>query len=739
MRQVLSIIFTLMSIIGHTQNIVTGRVIDVKTQEPVSYAVIGAKNDLNPVIADANGLFRLNVNSDSVELIVTGIGYERSRNRYATGNNITIQLNKGVLNLKELVVYSGINTNTNGNTISKIDLHIRPVQSSQELLRNVPGLFIAQHQGGGKAEQIFLRGFDIDHGTDINISVDGLPVNLVSHAHGQGYADLHFLIPELVKAIDYGKGPYFTSYGNLATAGYVQFETRSVLEKGTVQLERGMFNNTRALAMVPLLKRKNQDAYIASEILYNDGPFDQPQHFNRFNVHSRYNIRLNEKVKIGIIATWLNSKWNASGQLPQRAVDAGTVGRFGEIDHESGYTDRFNIAIKSQQALGKNSQLENQAYFVQTQFNLYSNFTFFLNDTVNGDQIRQREKRNILGWQSKYTTRYYLGETRYVTTLGAGIRQDRTTGSELSHTKDRTQLVEQKQFGNIRENNSWLYAEQQVNPGRLLFTLGIRADHFRFAYTDILTKSNQEQTKSILSPKASLQYNFSRQLQLYLKTGKGFHSNDTRVVLDNSANKILPAVYGTDLGLIWKPVPALLVNAAVWSLRSQQEFVYVGDEGVVEASGASRRKGIDLSFRYQLSSHFFADADFTWSRSRTSDLPTGENYVPLAPRFTNTGGIHYQSKKGFSGSLRYRWLKDRPANEDGSITARGYFVADAVLNYAFKKYELGLVTENLFNTKWNEAQFATTSRLRSESLPVTELHFTPGIPFFAKVRAAIFF
>jgi TonB-dependent Receptor Plug Domain/CarboxypepD_reg-like domain len=719
---------------------ISGKVIDKITKEPVEYAMVQWIQNGEAKLSDKQGHFDIAVASDSAELLVTGIGYEPSRMVYTkTEKRITVELKRGTVNLKELVLVSSPFNNNANNIISKIDLKLRPVKSSQELLRNVPGLFIAQHQGGGKAEQIFLRGYDIDHGTDVQVVVDGLPVNMVSHAHGQGYADLHFVIPELVKNIDYGKGPYYKEYGNLNTAAYVQLETKSKLDKNTLQLEGGTFNTFRGLAMLKLLDTKKQDAYIASEILYSDGPFKNAQKFNRFNVQAKYNLALTDKSTISFSTSLLNSRWNAGGQIPQRAIDNGTITRFGEIDGESGYTGRFNASLKTTHQFSRNSRFENQAFYSRYHFNLFSNFTLFLNDPVNGDQIKQKEKRDILGYQAKYTLKKYAGNTSFVTTAGAGIRNDRTHNSELLHTKEMTTVLDNIQLGDITETNAWIYADEKISMGKWLINPGIRADWFNFKYNDKLTALQQQQNRAIVSPALNLQYNLSKKTQLYVKTGKGFHSNDTRVVLDNTAKKILPAVYSTDFGITWKPVPQLLVNAAVWYIKSEQEFVYVGDAGIVEAGGQSRRQGIDLSLRYQLTKKLFADANINPAKARAIGEPKGSNYIPLAPTLTSTGGINYQATSGFNGSLRYRYIKNRPANEDGSVTALGYFVADASVNYTKRKYEIGLVAENIFNTKWNEAQFETTSLLKNETAAVTELHFTPGTPFFVKARIAVFF
>lgn len=295
MQKITIILLCLLPFLATAQPFAKGRVIDAQNREAVPFALV--KNLYNSEIrlTDKEGLFAITPGRDSIALQISGIGYQSEQVIIAQSQHLTIPLQRGAIHLKELVLFSGSSNNNTNNTISKIDLQVRPAKSAQELLRYVPGLFIAQHQGGGKAEQIFLRGYDIDHGTDISISVDGIPVNLVSHAHGQGYADLHFLIPELVKNIDHGKGPYYAMQGNLATAGYVQFETKNKLDKNLLQVETGLFNTQRALAMLQLLNKEKQDAYIAAELLYSDGPFERPQYFNRFNIQGRYNRQLGSR------------------------------------------------------------------------------------------------------------------------------------------------------------------------------------------------------------------------------------------------------------------------------------------------------------------------------------------------------------------------------------------------------------------------------------------------------------
>ncbi len=732
-------IFTLLffSLSIKSQVTYQSRVADAFSNEPVDGAFIRAGK--TTAVSDKDGIFTIQIQNDqTIAISAIGYGLQIIPLNLLQKN---IALKPAAFNLKELVIAGKANY-TISNTISKIDLNIRPVNSAQELLRYVPGLFIAQHQGGGKAEQIFLRGFDIDHGTDVQITVDGMPVNMVSHAHGQGYADLHFVIPELIKNIDYGKGSYYTEKGNFNTAGYVDLQTKNHLNKNTIQLEAGQFNSFRALAMMNVLPKENkkQNAYIAAEFLYADGPFESPQHFNRFNIWGKYHLHLNERTKLFVSTNLFNSKWNASGQVPERAVNDGSISRFGAIDNtESGYTGRFNINTKLQRRLRNNDLLEHQLYYSRYQFNLFSNFTFFLNDPVNGDQIKQKEDRDIYGYSSKMNFIRSKGNVQLNTTVGTGLRYDVTTNSELSSTLNKTTVIKAMQLGDIKEANAFLYADEKVEFGNWLLNLGIRADYFHNAYNDELNISLPAQQQFIISPKLNIQYTVGKQLQFYLKNGKGFHSNDTRVVVPQNGKQILPAAYGTDLGFIWKPFPSLLINSAFWHLFLEQEFVYVGDAGIVEPGGKTKRMGVDVSMRYQVHKTIFADANINYAHGRSVEDAKGENYIPLAPDVTSTGGLNYQNQNGWNASLRYRYIKNRSANEDYSITAKGYFVTDASVSYSKTKYTIGAAVENLLNTEWNEAQFATESRLRNEAAPVTELHYTPGNPFFLKLKLAIHF
>ncbi|RXG18288.1 outer membrane receptor protein involved in Fe transport [Leeuwenhoekiella aestuarii] len=685
---------------------------------------------------DANGTFVLPAPWLQDSLVISRLGFKTQHlivDQALLSEPLVVELEEASTSLDQVVLTAEVNSLS---TVVAVDLKLNPVKSSQEILRKVPGLFIGQHAGGGKAEQIFLRGFDIDHGTDVAISVDGMPVNMVSHAHGQGYADLHFVIPETIENIDFGKGAYYADKGNFNTAGYVDLRLKEHLDASSISVEAGQFNTSRLTGLFNLVDEQNHTAYLASEMYLTDGPFDSPQNFNRFNVLGKYTYTNPNKDKLTLTASHFQSKWDASGQIPQRAVDQGLIGRFGAIDDtEGGQTSRTNINLNHLKNLEHNAVLKTNAFVSKYDFELYSNFTFFLEDPVNGDQIKQQEDRFIAGLQSVYERKHVtLGSGSLEYQAGVGFRYDNVDHMSLSHTLNRQTTLDRIALGDVDELNAFAFLNTEFKTGKFTFNPAVRLDYFKFDYYNKLTETydNQSESKVAFSPKFNTIFSPTQNWQLSLKTGIGFHSNDTRVVVANSGEDILPAAYSVDLGTIVKPIDRLALNATLWTLFLDQEFVYVGDAGIVEPSGKSRRMGVEVGARYQLLDWLYVYGDANYTHARSTEEADGEDYIPLAPKFTSAGGLSVDNRNGFSGTLGYRWLGDRAANEDNSIVAAGYFVTDFNVNYTIKNWTLGIIVENLFDVDWNETQFATESRLFNEPAPVEEIHFTPGTPFYLR-------
>jgi outer membrane cobalamin receptor len=738
---------------ANAQYIYKGHIADNTTKQPLECACIRANGKL--CCTSKTGDFQLSLPSDTATLTITYIGYTtKVFPAHSSAIPVSIVMDNGQVDLKEVVIAPSLMCSP-FHTLSTLDLRLRPVNSSQDLMRLVPGLFITQHMGGGKAEQIFVRGFDADHGTDLNVSVDGMPVNMVSHIHGQGYADLHFLIPETVKNFDFGKGPYYSAYGDLATAGYLSYTTKDAIERSMISLEGGQFHSFRIAALVDLLGKQaaqsGTTAYIAGEYNYTDGAFKLPEHYKRTNLFGKYTQKIGANNKLTLSASTFSTSWIASGEIPERVVAANTVAldeqgnairiqaapvtidRFAAIDSaQGGRSTRVNAIARLTTGLKNDWSMENQLYYTHYTFSLHVNSTFFAADSVNGDERQQAETRDMFGYNGKLSKRKYWENNLLTSIIGLAGRFDRTYGTVYDHVTKQYQFLDNITRGDIRQNNTAIYLDETLETGKWQFNAGARLDYFKFNYHDSTKNS------FAVSPKLNVQYTANEQIQFYLKAGKGFHSNNAIAVIANNGLETIPSAYGLDLGLNWKPMPRLFVNAAVWYLYLSQEFVYT-DDGDIAPGGKTKRSGIDLSARYQLTKWLFADLNVNMARPRYADSTKGTGYLALAPTLTSTGGLDFRLNNGINGGLSYRYMHDRPGNNTNTLTADGYFVTDLKINYSKKRYEFGLTVENLLNKKWNEYAVEQVSRLRGEAASVDQMSFTPGTPLFAKVRVAFFF
>lgn len=713
---------------------------------PLAGATVGGSSNRSGVVTGPSGAFRVRVPAEEVRLVASRVGYEPDTAAIGPGSSrVTFRLVEAPLSLEGVVVsaersYSAASSRV----VRELDLHLRPRQSSQELLRLAPGLVIAQHAGGGKAEQIFLRGFDADHGTDVAISVDGLPVNMVSHAHGQGYADLHFVIPELVERVEVRKGPYDVRDGDFATAGAVHFRTRERISGPHIRARAGSFGTGYLFAALPVGGSATRPGgFVAASGLHSDGPFEVPQDHRRVNLFGKWTAPLGEGREwyAQLSAFW--AEWDASGQIPLRLVDSGRIGRFGAIDPtEGGNTHRADASLGLRSVAGEDARWEVQVFATRYDFQLFSNFTFFLNDPDDGDGIEQVDDRSIAGFRSSYGRPNRLGRLPGRWEVGAGARVDRAEVA-LFHQRARERLGTRVD-DRIAQGHLSGWAEQRVSfsaPVRL--SLGVRGDVFRFSVLDrlvgidsVLPHASGTRWRGIASPRVSLAVDASDRTTLFVSLGSGFHSNDARdVILASGGERVLPRAWGGEVGARSTSSRGS-VAVSFWALALASELVYVGDEGVTEASGRTRRAGVDLEGRVRLLPWLWADADLDLSRGRYPDEPPGADYIPLAPAMTSTGGLTVRDLGPLVGGARYRHIGSRPADESGSVRARGYTVWELFGTYSRGALGLTVTVDNLFDTEWNEAQFSTTSRLHHEPHEVTELHFTPGAPRGVQVGIA---
>jgi len=713
-----------------------------ENENPIQEAFIYTQSSNKHTHSDQAGLFKLANLNENDSLIVSALGFNSivipvAEFDYYNENAIVLIPLK--IDLSEVLVTPGVRLERK---ISKLDLKTFPVNSSQEIMTLMPGLFIGQHAGGGKAEQIFLRGFDIDHGTDIALSIDGMPINMVSHAHGQGYSDLHFIIPEIISTMNYGTGLYDAEYGNFATAGHIAYKTFDRINQSSFSTELGQFGTNRNVVQVSLIDKKQHSAYIAGEYRTFDGPYESPQNFSRANVFGKYLYHTSHGGKLGLSASYFTSEWTASGQIPLRAIENGLITRWGAIDDtEGGTTSRTNINVEYSKVLPSNGRLTANAFYSRYTFDLFSNFTFFLDDPINGDQIRQIENRDLFGFNTAWNKTAWTGDISHWINLGIGSRHDRSLDNALIETVNRYTNLNYTQRGNISENNYYTYISDNISFGQFSLLPSLRFDYFDNAYLDLLEQNPTKKNISDVSfnPKLTLTYNPVQKLQLFGKVGYGFHNNDTRIALNSLNNSLVTSAFGSDLGFVFKPTDDLMINSAIWHLKLDEELVYVGDEGVVEPSGESVRYGVDLTIRAQFTKWLSARIDGNYSRGRIKTDNGEEELIPLAPRFTSLGFIQANHPDGWFGGIKYRFMGDRPANEDNSIVAEGYFITDINLGKSFGKVNAEIIVENIFDRDWKETQFATESRLQNEDNPVEEIHFIPGTPFFLRGKISYSF
>ena len=665
-------------------------------------------------------------------------------------------------------------------TVRDREFRLRPISSVADILRVTPGLLVVQHAGGGKANQYFLRGFDADHGTDIAMSIDGIPINMVSHAHGQGYTDTNFIIPEIVERVEITKGPYFAEQGDFATAGSINLVTRRNFEHSSLGFGYGgspghggpMYRGL--LIASPRFDDGKVEPLLVAEIGRTNGPFDNPERFDRYKLFNKVTIQTGKSSTLTFGGSSYAGDWYGSGKIPNREVEAGRLGRFSTLDpSEGGNSARHQLFASYRLRPTKDTQFDAMTYLGQYRLNLVSNFTGYLADPVDGDQITQKDRRTFVGGKASYRIVHHFGKMTTDTVVGAQLRTDSIKNS-LERTRQR-ELLGPIRDSRIQETSIGAFAKEEYVPAKWLRLIGgARADFFNFAVDDALEQPKQAEGTtsgskgaSQLSPKASAVVTpvseKDVELDFYGNYGQGFHSNDARGVV-RSAFAVTPLTraVGYEAGARTRLWSKWDVAAAVWRLDLASETVFVGDEGTTEASDRTRRYGVELETRYQITDWLSADLDLTATKASFVVHRGNGDAIALAPRYTWAGGLSARHPTGFRGGFRFYGLGDRPATADEFLTAEGFTLFDFHVGYTARRWDVGVDIENLFNAKYRSAQFATTSRVRNE--PATgappppgtcsngsrvaldgnnfagceDVNFTPGYPFTMRVMATLF-
>ena len=612
---------------------------------------------------------------------------------------------------------------------------LQPQGRPAQVLRLIPGFLAVEHSGGaGKADQYFLRGFDADHGTDVAFFADGMPINLRSHGHGQGYTDLNFIIPETIEGLDVNKGAYLPEYGDFATAGAVNFRTRDVVKEGVLQSAGGQFSTTRNLLMFSPTTEKIR-TLIAAEGYYTNGPFQSDNRYFRANLFGKLTTNLTGRDELSITGTYHKAQWNASGEIPLRAVHDGTLDRFGAIDpSEGGKTMRSTAKLNYHYDTLSGGQFFANAYAQHYQLDLYTNFTFFQNDPVNGDGIVQSDRRVMYGGDFGYKQRGEVFGLPSIGTIGFQARVDDI------HAKLGTQttrvMTGTTTDTDILEASYAPFVKAEVQPTDWLrLAGGLRGETFTFDVRNRCATCAEQpagrKSSGVVLPKMNVILGPWASTEFFANYGEGYHSNDARSAVAPGSSPLARA-RSYEVGVRSKPFgdDGVELIATLWRLDLKSELVFVGDEGTTEIRGATRREGVEVAARGQVWGPLYFNGSVTWTKA---EFRNGDA-IPLAPEVTAYGALLLKWPDGLTSQLQATYLGVRPLIEDRSVKSPAWIDFDLSERYQLPiklphgRMEAFLFIQNLFNTKWEQATFAFSSQLRNEGAAVNDIHFVPGNP-----------
>ncbi|MGH8582366.1 MAG: TonB-dependent receptor [Gammaproteobacteria bacterium] len=638
----------------------------------------------------------------------------------------------------------GIGDSATQGTVGPRQIESRPLLRPGEVLETVPGVIITQHSGAGKANQFFLRGFNLDHGTDFATSIAGMPVNFPTHGHGQGYTDLNFLIPELVGLIGYRKGPYYADEGDFSAAGAAHIEYAEQLPSniaeftaGSYDYYRGLLAGSTALGPGHLLG--------GFETFDNQGPWDRPDDYRRYNGVLRYS-QGDRPNGFNLTAMGYDGSWNATDQIPRRALESGLIDRFGALDDsDGGNTHRYSVSGEWRRS-GADSATHAHAYFIDYALNLYSNFTFFLDDPVNGDQFEQADARQVYGFNAHHSWFGSWAGIDVETTAGVQLRYDDIGSVGLFQTRGRRRLATfRKDSVDQVSVSPYLQVRTQWLP-KFRTIAGLRGDFYHFDVDSGNPVNSGTASDGLASPKLSLIFGPWFDTEYYVNLGYGFHSNDgrgTTITVDpktgEPAERVEPLIRakGFDVGLRTAIVPDLQSTLSCWLLDLDSELLFVGDAGTTEASRPSRRHGIEWTNYYTPWPWLILDADLSFSTARFKDSdPVGER-IPGAIETVIAAGVTVDDIKGWFGSVRLRHFGARPLIEDDSVRSEPTTLVNAGIGYKLDKHwRVGVEILNLLDVEDSDIEYFYASRLPGEPAQgIEDIHFHPVEPL--SVRATI--
>jgi hypothetical protein len=640
---------------------------------------------------------------------------------------------------------TGVAASANQGSVSAFDINLRPLLRPGEIVENIPGVIVTQHSGSGKANQYFLRGFNLDHGTDLAIDLDGMPVNMPTHAHGQGYSDLNFAIPELIQRVDYKKGPYYADVGDFGSAGAFSLHYYDVLPSGIARLEGGQFGYGRAVLADNAGIGAGNLLY-ALEVEHNDGPWVKGDDARKLDGVLRYS-QGDAANGWSLTANAYHDIWNSTDQVADRAIAGQTdpvgappppaadmISRWGELDpSDGGKTGRYSLSADWHQQDG-NAKTKLTLYGLYYDLDLFSDFTYFLDDPVNGDQFEQQDARTVFGGAATQSWTHRLLDTDMETTVGLQVRSDDIRNG-LFHTKDRARLSTDV-FDQTSQTSAALYVQNEAHwTSWLRSIIGLRGDLYNFDVTNITGGSSGNVDAGIAEPKVSLIFGPWSQTEFYLNAGYGFHSNDARGVVDaNGPATPLARSKGAEAGVRTSIIPGLQSSLTLWALHIQSELIWEGDAGDTSPSGPTDRIGVEFSNFYNPTPWLTLDADYAWSHARFTQFDPAGQRVPESLEATFDGGIALHDlddwAKDWSAGLRLRYFGPRALTQDGLVHSKATTLVYADIGYGFaENWDVSLSIFNLLDARDSDIDYFYTSRLPGEPASgVDDIHTHPAEP-----------
>ncbi len=636
--------------------------------------------------------------------------------------------------------------------ITAAQLAVRPVNRATEVLETVPGMIISQHSGEGKANQYYLRGFNLDHGFDFAQTIAGIPVNMPTHAHAQGYADANFLIPELVSGVQFRKGPYYAENGDFSSAGSANINYFNSLDRPIVSLTGGSFDYGRFLgAASPSVGAGNM--LMAFEWERDNGPWVSPNSKDKFNGVVRYS---QGNARDGFSATFLGfeNHWHSTDQIPQRAIDAGLISRFGFIEETDGGETHRYVGVVDWQRSGTDNSTRVTAFGQNYGVQLFHNFTYFLNDPVNGDQFEQFEERWTSGAKVTHRRLMHVGERHLENAFGVDVRNDSVGGPLGLYLTRATERLTTIRADEADQTSVGVFAETEIEWNRRLrTTFGLRGDIYHWNVESNIPENSGQESSGIISPKVSAAFGPWGGTEFYANWGLGYHSNSALGITlnvdpfsgepaDRSPN--FSRAMGTEFGVRTVALRGVQTTVTGWYLDFDSELFYVGDSGSTEVGPASRRTGIEITNYIYPNRWLALDLDLSLSKARFLDLPEGEDFIPGSLNRVISAGIAFNPPEGVSSGpfagLRLRHFGPRPLIEDNSIQSRSTSIINGEVGYKFSE-RIRLIVEgfNLFDAEVSDIDYFFESRLRDEPEPVEDLHFHAAIPRSARVALRVSF